>query len=322
MLTKIGSHSRLLAAQIALSTLSSAAVAQSAPAAIDGKRISGAHYRLPAYETLPDGVRRELDQTATRLAYDSTRRDHNFILERVRYWSDGLSVVAYVYQPALHPSRPRPAIIYSRGSYVAGDLAPVLAPMLHRLALEGYTIVAPQYRGSDGGDGKDEMGGADVDDVLNAVRLAASLPGIDSARMFLYGESRGGMMTYQAIRARAPVKAAAVVGAFADLDSLLANDPRSRGAATQIWPDYASRSAEIANKRSADRWAGDLTVPLLILHGGADPQVSPRQALRLALKLDELGRTYELHVFAGGSHTLFARAAERDAAVAAWFRRY
>ncbi len=267
-------------------------------------------------------MRRELDQTATRLAYDRARRDDNFILERVRYWSDGLSVVAYVYRPARNPSRLRPAIIYSRGSYIAGDLAPVLAPMLHRLALEGYTIVAPQYRGSDGGEGKDEMGGPDVDDVLNAIHLAASLPGIDSARMFLYGESRGGMMTYQAIRARAPVKAAAVVGAFADLDSLLANDPRSRGAATQIWPDYASRSAEIANKRSADRWAGDLTVPLLILHGGADPQVSPRQALRLALKLDELGRTYELHVFAGGSHTLFARAAERDAAVAAWFRRY
>ena len=323
MQTPIRTGSRILAAQIVLATFSSLAVAQSSQrAADDGRRISGAIYNLGAYERLPDDVRRELDQTATRASYDSALQDHNFVLERVRYRSDGLSVIAYVYRPARNDLAPRPAIIYSRGSFIAGDLAPVLAPMFHRLALEGFTVVAPQYRGSDGGEGKDEMGGADVNDVLNAVRLAASLRGVDSSQLFLYGESRGGMMTYQAIRAHAPIKAAAVVGAFTDLDSLLARDPRSRGAAAKIWPDYASRSAEIATKRSADRWARELTVPLLILHGGADPQVPPSQALRLALKLDELGRAYELHVVAGGSHTLFARAAERDAAVATWFRRY
>jgi dipeptidyl aminopeptidase/acylaminoacyl peptidase len=228
-------------------------------------------------------------------------------------------VVAYVYRPKA-TTESRPAIIYSRGSFIAGDLAPVLAPMFHRLAVAGFTVVAPQYRGSDGGDGKDEMGGADVHDVLNAIKLAATTDGVDSSRMFLYGESRGGMMTYQAIRAGASVKAAAVVGAFTDLDSLLAGDPRSRGAAAVIWPDYASHSVEIATKRSAVRWAAELKIPLLILQGGADPQVSPRQALRLAMKLDELHYPYELHVFAGGTHTLHARAAERDAAVVNWFR--
>lgn len=251
-------------------------------------RVSGAVYSLLAYEGLPDAIRKELDQTATRAAYDSVQGDHDFVLERVKYWSDGLSVIAYVYRPARNNQTRRPAIIYSRGSFIAGDLAPALAPMFHRLALEGFTIVAPQYRGSDGGEGTDEMGGADVRDVLNAVRLATNIPGVDSSQIFLYGESRSGMMTYQAIRAHAPVKAAAVVGAFSDLDSLLARDPRSRGAAAQIWPDYATRSGEIAIKRSAERWASELTVPLLILHGGADPQVSPRQALRLALKLDDL----------------------------------
>jgi dipeptidyl aminopeptidase/acylaminoacyl peptidase len=314
---------RILATLIALAAFSSSAVGQSsANAGTDGERIGGAVYSLIAYEGLPDAIRKELDQTATRAAYDSVRVDRNFVLERVKYRSDGLSVIAYVYRPAGNNLLRRPAIVYSRGSFIAGDLAPVLAPMFHRLALQGFTIVAPQYRGSDGGEGRDEMGGADVNDVLNAVRLAAQIPGVDSSQIFLYGESRGGMMTYQAIRARAPVKAAAVVGAFTDLDSLLASDPRSREAAAQIWSDYASHSSEIATKRSADRWASELTVPLLILHGGSDPQVSPRQALRLALKLEELGQTYEIHVIAGGSHTLFARAAERDAAVTAWFRRY
>jgi dipeptidyl aminopeptidase/acylaminoacyl peptidase len=62
-------------------------------------------------------------------------------------------------------------------------------------------------------------------------------------------------------------------------------------------------------------------VPLLILHGGADPQVSPRQALRLALRLDERAHPYELHILAGGSHTLAEQAVVRDSLVIAWFRK-
>src|SRR5215210_6160913 len=230
--TRNRTRSLILVAQIALAAFSSAAAAQSSRRAVaDGDRLTSVVYNLIAYEELSDAIRRDLDQTATRAAYDSARADHNFVLERVKYRSDGLSVVAYVYRPVRNGLPRRPAIIYSRGSFIAGDLAPALASMFHRLALQGFTIVAPQYRGSDGGEGRDEMGGADVNDVLNAVRLAAQIPGIDSSQIFLYGESRGGMMTYQAIRARAPVKAAAVVGAFTDLDSLLTNDPRSRGAA-------------------------------------------------------------------------------------------
>jgi len=166
------------------------------------------------------------------------------------------------------------------------------------------------------------VGGADVADVRNAIRLARGMPGVDTARLFLYGESRGGMMTYQALRDGAAVRAAAVVGAFTDLDSLLAGDPRSRQAAAVLWPRLAEERASIVPRRSAAYWTDSLRAPLLLLHGGGDRQVSPRHALRLALALDAAGLAYELHVLAGGSHTLAERAAERDALVVAWFRRH
>ena len=70
------------------------------------------------------------------------------------------------------------------------------------------------------------------------------------------------------------------------------------------------------------RWADALTEPLLILHGGSDGQVSPRQALRLALVLDAKGVPYELHILNGGSHALAERAAARDSLVIAWFGRH
>ena len=289
----------------------------------DGDIVSRASYRLPAYDSMSPAMRREVDHAATRAAYDSARGDARFSLERVVYTSDGLKVVAYI-APAIGRSRDArsPAIVYLRGSYVMGDEAPVLAPAMHRLAAAGYTVVAPQYRGSDGGEGRDEMGGADVHDVLNAMHLARSLPIVDSAALFLYGESRGGMMVYQALRDGARVRAAAVVGAFTDLDSLLAGDARSAGAASQIWPDYAKQREQIAARRSAIRWADSIRAPVLILHGADDSQVSPRQSLRMAARLGELGRPYELHVIDGGNHTLSVRAAEREAEITAWFQRW
>jgi dipeptidyl aminopeptidase/acylaminoacyl peptidase len=279
-------------------------------------------YVLPAFQDLPSSLQREVTRQERPETYEEVRRDARFSLRKLKYRSDGLQVVAYLYAPASPGVERRPAIVFNRGSWVASDQAPVLAPLFHRLASAGFVVLAPQYRGSDGGEGRDEMGGADVADVMNAVRLIRSLPFVDGENVFLYGSSRGGMMTYQAIRDGVEVRAAATVGAFTDLEATMAGDSRSRDAAPQIWPDLASRRAEIAERRSALRWADRLTVPLLILHGGNDRQISPRQSLDLALRLQELGRPYELHVVAGEGHTLDGRVEERERMVVEWFRRH
>jgi hypothetical protein len=39
------------------------------------------------------------------------------------------------------------------------------------------------------------------------------------------------------------------------------------------------------------------------------------------LRLDERAHPYELHILAGGSHTLAEQAAGRDSLVIAWFRK-
>lgn len=99
-------------------------------------------------------------------------------------------------------------------------------------------------------------------------------------------------------------------------------DPRARSAAPMIFPTFERDHDAIALRRSALRWADSLRIPLLILHGEADPQVSPRQSLRLALALDAKKTPYEVHVVAGGSHTLGERATVRDSMVIAWFTKY
>src|SRR4051812_15017170 len=87
----------------------------------NGERIATAAYRLLPYDSLSAQVIKEMRFATTRVGYDSARADGRFVLEKVRYGSDGLSVVAYVYRPT-PTTELRPAIVYSRGSYIADDL--------------------------------------------------------------------------------------------------------------------------------------------------------------------------------------------------------
>ena len=101
--------------------------------------------------------------------------------------------------PGIRKGLKRPVIVYNRGSYVRADIAPELLPMFHRLANAGFAVLAPMYRGSDGGEGRDEMGGADLNDLMNVMPVLNQLDSLDTRNVFLYGESRGGMMVFQAI---------------------------------------------------------------------------------------------------------------------------
>ena len=152
--------------------------------------------------------------TRTRPPYETAVSDSKFELEKLKYMSGGLKVVAYVYRPKQAGGRKFPAVIFNRGSGPRGDIAPELVVFFHGLAREGFVIIAPMLRQSDGSEGRDEMGGADVDDLMNVAPLARSLAYVDTNNLFMYGESRGGMMTYQAVRKGFPVNAAATFGGF------------------------------------------------------------------------------------------------------------
>jgi dipeptidyl aminopeptidase/acylaminoacyl peptidase len=276
-------------------------------------------YSFPAYEQATGRVKK----LHSKPAYEKAVHDLRFELLKLKYLSDGLKVVAYLYKPRDTKGKKLPTVVYNRGSYTRGDIAGELVPMFHRLASEGFTVLAPLYRGSDGSEGRDEMGGSDVNDLMNILPVAKSLAFVDANNLFMYGESRGGMMTYQAIRNGFPINAAAVFGAFTDLDELLKSDPRTyQPLIKAIWPDFDSRKDEILRTRSVIRWTESITVPLLIMHGGEDKGVNPAQALNLALQLQRLGSKYELVIYADDDHILSHNQGDRDARAISWFRRH
>jgi dipeptidyl aminopeptidase/acylaminoacyl peptidase len=274
-------------------------------------------YSPPAYEQAPG-----LSKRVAKPEYDAALGDDRFTLEKLQYNSDGLAVTAYLYRPRKAGGK-LPLIIYNRGGYLEPTLPPELLPQFHRLVLAGFVVLAPMYRQSDGAAGIDQVGGDDLDDVLNLRPLLPGLPGVDDTQVFLLGESRGGMMVYQALREGFPAQAAAVYGAFTDFKQLTDAQPQLYGPLlTKLFPDYAQQQSEIIRRRSATAWADKINVPILIMQGTNDKSVSPMQSLKLAEKLQELGKPYELVMVDGENHTLSHDAVQRDALVTAWFRQH
>jgi len=271
---------------------------------------------LPKYESIKSAAR-----YATAEEYDAALKDTRFVITRVSYESDGLTVFAYLYAPA-KPQGRLPVVVFNRGSWTWPEFAGEYLTTFHHLGRAGFVVIAPMIRGSGGAEGRDELGGADLDDLMNVTKVIAELPYADAKNVFMYGTSRGGMMTYQAIRDGFPMRAAATFGAFTDLAALTTPGSKFEKTALMVWPDFAEKKEAITTRRSAMQWADKLTVPLLILHGGADNELPPSQSLRLASRLQELGREYELVIRAGDNHVLTAWRNERDALAVEWFRRH
>ena len=268
------------------------------------------------------------DEALTRLAaFEPTIRDivAQVDVKAITYLSDGLRVKGYLAAPKQGDKLP--CVIFNRGGNRAFGVIKrgQAAARLGKIAQHGYVVVASQYRGNEGGDGQEEFGGADVNDVLNLMLLLASLPQADASRVGMYGWSRGGMMTYLAL-SRTNRMAAAVIGAgLADLLDTAQRRPRmEQRVFSELIPNYGQDKEAALRARSAIRWPEKLakTTPILLLHGSADWRVHPSQALHMAAALYENQRPFRFVFFEGGDHGLSEHRQEVDRLVQAWLDRY
>ena len=228
----------------------------------------------------------------------TSQRSGDVEIAHIAYRSDGLRIAGYILSP-VRVDRKLPAMIYNRGGnrhyYAVGDRT---LAFLEEFARSGYVVLASQYRGGPGSEGRDERGGADVNDVLNLVKLASSLDRVDAGRLFMYGQSRGGMMTYIALRGRRDIRAAVVAAGASDVRMSLRDRPRLRPLIRRL----SGVDERSLSERSAVDWAGEIDVPLLLLHGDLDRRVNIEQSRTMAAKLKSAGKTVRLEVFPGENH--------------------
>lgn len=242
----------------------------------------------------------------------------------ITYLSDGLRVKGYLATP--RKGGRLPCVIFNRGgnrSFGALDDATALLA-LGRLASWGYVVAASQYRGNEGGEGREEFGGADVNDVLNLIPLLEKHPRADASLIGMLGVSRGGMMTYLALTRTERIAAAIVVGGLSDLLDAGRRRPDMESVYAALVPGYPEEGTGGLEARSAIRWVEKLprTTPLLLQHGAADDRVHSAQVLAMAGRLIETGHKVRLVLFEGGDHFLSGQEAESLRLTRTWLDTY
>jgi dipeptidyl aminopeptidase/acylaminoacyl peptidase len=273
------------------------------------------------YEDQPGFTRRVYSKSE----YEGARTSHVVECRKITYLSDGLRVVGFLVRPA--SAGRYPVIVFNRGGLLdIGKLTEANLVDFYDLAARGFVVAASQYRGNDGGEGREQFGGSDVNDVLALRDLAITLPDADPQNVFFYGLSRGGMMTFLALRRGAIVNAVAVLGAIFDMEDIVdVGTTRAPGIAKKVLeliPDYSTRGVAALRDRSAIRFADQVNVPVLIVHGGADEEVPVAQALSFATTLNELHKPFELVIYENDTHEVTNNRLDRNNRIVSWFRRH
>lgn len=136
---------------------------------------------------------------------------------RVRYHSPAGDLAAYV-TPDPKDGRRHPVIVWAHVGLgaAAAERFPGTMANLSVQAFEdaGITVVLPTFRGDPGNPGKPELYWGELEDLLAARELAATLPWIDHDFIYLGGRGRGGTLAllsaastdaYRAVFALSPI---------------------------------------------------------------------------------------------------------------------
>ncbi|MCQ6960353.1 S9 family peptidase [Mucilaginibacter aquariorum] len=206
---------------------------------------------------------------------------------------NGKDIYARLYQPK-NPDPAKPAVVFVHG---AGYLQNVhywwssyfREYMFNNMLVDnGYTVLDIDYTASSGY-GRDirtgiyrHMGGADLTDQVDGVKLLVEKYGVNPKHVGLYGGSYGGFMTLMALFTQPDVFASG-----AAIRSVTDWAHYNHGYTSNILNEPFND--EIAYRQSSPIYFADgLKGRLLMLHGMVDQNVNYQDIIRLSQKLIEL----------------------------------
>jgi len=164
-------------------------------------------------------------------------------------------------------------------------------------AAHGYAVFVPNYRGSTGRGvafskmSQADYGGAEFDDLVDAVDHLIALGLVDKDRVGITGGSYGGYATawcstYHSERFAAGVMFVGISDHISKAGSTdIPNEAYLVHARKRLWDDW-----DFFLARSPIRYVEKARTPLLIMHGKNDPRVHPSQSLELYRNLKVLGQ--------------------------------
>lgn len=263
---------------------------------------------------------------------DFERYQQQLDCQTFTYTVDGVPVKGWMIKPKQHQGK-LPVLIYNRGGN--GDYGSIVMGFaLNRLmpwAERGYLVIASNYRGAHNwGDnqpaniGQDEFGGAEVNDVLALWPILQQSPAADLDKVAMFGESRGGMMSYLAAKSLPGLKAVISSAGVSDLVEELKFRPAMENVFKARIPFYQLRKDQALKERSVVHFIDKIpaTLPILLLHGSADQQVDVKNSEQLAKLLQQRNQPHKLVIYPLDNHGLRKNRKQADAEIQAWLDKY
>ena len=246
----------------------------------------------------------------------------NTVTERIIYFSDGLKVMGYISYP-INKTQKYPVVVWNRGGYQnSGVIDQFTAKgMFGQIASWGYVVFASQYRGNTFSDGKDEVGGEDVNDILNIISLADEFDFADKNKIGIEGWSRGGMMSYMTLLKNTDFKCAVLIGAISDIKNYVkSSDNRISIYKKMLGEEDFEKKLD---ERSVINFVDKLpNIPYLIMHGKSDETIPFEQSAKISEKFSEMNYNNKLILFEDGDHYLKKHRREVDKLRKKWFEKY
>ena len=221
------------------------------------------------------------------------------------YNSDGRNIKGYIVKPKADGIYP--CIIYNRGGskeygVITGEK---LIRAIRTIASWGYVVIASQYSGNGGSEGKDELSGMDLEDIINLKPVIDSLDYVDSTRIGMTGVSRGGLMSLNILRKSIDwVRCVSIKASLLDIASEYVIRPQLKEFQSDM---YDTNSEELVKAKSPYQNIQEIdkTIPLQIIQGGQDINVMPSIAIKFFNKLIEAGHNnVDFHYFSEADHGL------------------
>ncbi|MBW3569626.1 MAG: prolyl oligopeptidase family serine peptidase [Gemmatimonadetes bacterium] len=240
---------------------------------------------------------------------------------RVQYMSGGHRVTGYIVKPTETNGKKYPVFVVVPPYHPGGRIQFLnLFNFYGRVRGQGVVVVFPAFRGNDGGEGRDEFGGGDVEDLVNLAALARAQPYMDADNLFLYGGGRGGMMIYLALIRGMPARAAAVENAPSDVRRWAAQDTAVLRVLQQANSGFERTAEEHYRARSILEHLERIDTPLLIRHGSGNRRVPVSHTLELVERLEALGKTYKLVIYPNDDPDIQKNDPEDDRLAHEWLR--
>jgi len=231
----------------------------------------------------------------------------------VRYPSGDLQVTGWLFVNPFSEKDVEPCVIFNHGG-VSG-VGEGTRALCRWLAQQGYIVFAPSYRGEDDSEGEIEVAAGEVDDVLAALELLATHPGIQPGKFALVGSSHGALVSVKALArpeshglVRGVVAAYGVMDIYAWYQHLLDNDfDVTDELSVKVYGTGPDDKPEAFASRHALSLIPDFPedVPIFLVQGEHDRIVPQEQALTMFAALRDAGRQIDrCRVYQNGAHGL------------------